>query len=145
MFQKILAPVDGSDTAWKALDTARILAERFGGELLVITVTVPYSSVSLLQIAMDQNIIDRNNEELEKAGKVILERAKERLENFKGRVTYDQEAGNPAETILDTVVEEKSDAVVIGSRGLSGVEEFFLGSVSSKVSQYADVPVFIIK
>ena len=33
----------------------------------------------------------------------------------------------------------------MGSRGLSGIAEFFLGSVSSKVSQYAEIPVFIVK
>lgn len=27
MFKKILVPVDGSQTSWKALDTARSLAE----------------------------------------------------------------------------------------------------------------------
>ena len=37
------------------------------------------------------------------------------------------------------------DSIVIGSRGLSGVEEFLLGSVSSKVSQYAKVPVVVVK
>lgn len=36
-----------------------------------------------------------------------------------------------------------SDSIVIGSRGLSGIAEFFLGSVSSKVSQYATIPVLI--
>jgi nucleotide-binding universal stress UspA family protein len=145
MFKKILAPVDGSDTAWKALKTARVLAEKFKGELLVVTVTVPYSNASLLQIALNQDVIDRNNEELEKAGKVILDQAREKLQGFKGKVSYDQEAGNAAETILDLANDQHCDAIVIGSRGLSGVEEFFLGSVSSKVSQYADVPVFIVK
>ena len=33
----------------------------------------------------------------------------------------------------------------MGSRGLSGIEEFLLGSVSSKVTQYAEVPVFVVK
>ena len=38
-----------------------------------------------------------------------------------------------------------ADAIVIGSRGLSGIAEFFLGSVSSRVAQYAAVPVLIVK
>ena len=35
--------------------------------------------------------------------------------------------------------------IVEGAFGLSGIAEFFLGSVSSKVSQYATVPVLIVK
>ena len=33
----------------------------------------------------------------------------------------------------------------MGSRGLSGIAEFFLGSVSTKISQYANIPVLIVK
>ena len=40
---------------------------------------------------------------------------------------------------------EGVDSIVMGSRGLSGIEEFLLGSVSSKVTQYAEVPVFVVK
>ncbi|MDD7195757.1 MAG: universal stress protein [Acidaminococcus fermentans] len=29
MFQKILVPVDGSETGWKALKTAAVLGEKF--------------------------------------------------------------------------------------------------------------------
>ncbi len=145
MFQKILTPVDGSESSWKALAAARVLAERFGGEILVLTVDVPYSGISLLQAALDRSIIERSDEEIEKAGDAILDMARTKLQGFKGKVSFDKETGNAAETILDIAVAAKCDAVVIGSRGLSGVEEFFLGSVSSKVSQYADVPVFIIK
>ncbi|WP_302451569.1 universal stress protein, partial [Acidaminococcus fermentans] len=47
MFQKILVPVDGSETGWKALKTAAVLGEKFQGELQVFTVTEPYDSVSL--------------------------------------------------------------------------------------------------
>lgn len=35
--------------------------------------------------------------------------------------------------------------IVIGSRGLNAVAEFILGSVSSKVAMYAEVPVLIVK
>ena len=64
MFQKILTPVDGSESSWKALAAARVLAERFGGEILVLTVDVPYSGISLLQAALDRSIIERSNEEI---------------------------------------------------------------------------------
>ena len=137
MFQKILVPVDGSETGWKALKTAAVLGEKFQGELQVFTVTEPY----------DENIMDRSNRELKKASLAVLDAAKEKLTeyDFKGGASYEEKAGNPAELILEKSREDGCDSVVMGSRGLSGITEFLLGSVSSKVSQYAEVPVFVVK
>lgn len=147
MFQKILVPVDGSDTAWKALKTAAALASRFQGEIRVFTVMEPYNSLSLFQITLDQNLMDRSNREMKKASLAVLDTAKEKLTEygFHGKVSYEDGEGNPAELILEKSREDGCDSVVIGSRGLSGIEEFLLGSVSSKVTQYAEVPVFVVK
>lgn len=147
MFQKILVPVDGSDTAWKALKTAVALASRFQGEIRVFTVMEPYNSLSLFQITLDQNLLDRSNREMKKASLAVLDTAKEKLTEygFHGKVSYEDGEGNPAELILEKSREDGCDSVVIGSRGLSGITEFLLGSVSSKVSQYAEVPVFVVK
>ena len=103
MFQKILVPVDGSETGWKALKTAAVLGEKFQGELQVFTVTEPYDSLSLFQITLDENIMDRSNRELKKASLAILDAAKEKLTeyDFKGGVSYEEKAGNPAELILE--------------------------------------------
>ena len=145
MFKKILVPVDGSQTSWKALDTARSLAEKYDGRLLVITVMIPYGSGSFLQMSLDQTLIDQNNAAMKKAGFATLDMAKDKLGSYAGDVEYLGETGNPAELILDACKEKGCDTIVIGSRGLSGVEEFLLGSVSSKVSQYAKVPVVVVK
>ena len=147
MFQKILVPVDGSDTAWKALKTAAALASRFQGEIRVFTVMEPYNSLSLFQITLDQNLMDRSNREMKKASLAVLDTAKEKLTEYgvHGKVSYEDGEGNPAELILEKSREDGCDSVVIGSRGLSGITEFLLGSVSSKVSQYAEVPVFVVK
>ena len=145
MFKKILVPVDGSQTSWKALDTARSLAEKYNGRLLVITVMIPYGSGSFLQMSLDQTLIDQNNAAMKKAGFATLDMAKDKLGSYAGDVEYLEETGNPAELILDACKEKGCDTIVIGSRGLSGVEEFLLGSVSSKVSQYAKVPVVVVK
>ena len=53
--------------------------------------------------------------------------------------------GIPAEEILRVAEEEGVDLIVIGSRGLSGVKAFLLGSVSDKVSHHAKCPVLIVR
>jgi nucleotide-binding universal stress UspA family protein len=147
MFKKILVPVDGSESAWRALEQASVLAQKFEGELLVMTVIQPYNNAALLAVPLDHNIISQSNADLEEVGKEILARAGEKVAEtgFAGTAAYKIELGHPSERILTIAKAEKADAIVLGSRGLSGLAEFFLGSVSTKISQYANIPVLIVK
>ncbi len=146
MFNKILVPIDGSEGSWKALNQAVALGEKFNSELFVVNVIQPYNNAALLAVPLDHNVITQGNNELKEIGDKVLEMADERLANYKaGKVEYKLEVGHPSERIIALSKEFECDAIVIGSRGLSGIAEFFLGSVSSKVSQYATVPVLIVK
>ena len=147
MFKKIVVPVDGSESAWRALEQACALAEKFEGELLVLTVIQPYNNAALLAVPLDHNIISQSNADLEEVGKEILARAREKVTGigFAGTADYRIELGHPSERILTISKAEKADAIVLGSRGLSGLAEFFLGSVSTKISQYSNIPVLIVK
>lgn len=145
MFKNILVPVDGSEGSWRALNSAVALGEKFDSELTVVNVIQPYNNAALLAVPLDNATITQGNSELEKVGDRVLEMAQERLANYPGKVEYCLEVGHPSERILALAKKSKCDAIVLGSRGLSGIAEFFLGSVSSKVSQYATVPVLIVK
>lgn len=145
MFKKILVPVDGSEGAWRALEHAVVLGEKFEAALVVATVIQPYSNAALLSVPLDSKVVVESNSELEKIGDKVLQMAAERLIGYKCNVDYCVEIGHPSERIIALAKKADADTIVIGSRGLSGIAEFFLGSVSSKVSQYADVPVLIVK
>ena len=145
MYSKILVPVDGSEGSWRALEQAVAIGEKFEANLIVVTVIQPYNNASLLSVPLDSKTISDGNSELEKVGDKVLQMAAERLISYKYKVDYCVEVGHPSERILALAKKVKAEAIVLGSRGLSGIAEFFLGSVSSKVSQYADVPVLIVK
>jgi len=145
MFKKILVPIDGSETSWRALEEAIVLAEKFDGELNIVNVIQPYNNAALLAVPLDQATITQGNTELEKIGDKVLSMAKEKTAGFKGKLDFVLEVGHPSERIIALAKKNGSDSIVIGSRGLSGIAEFFLGSVSSKVSQYATIPVLIVK
>ena len=49
-----------------------------------------------------------------------------------------------AATILNQARTENADAIVVGSRGLSGLKSLLLGSVSHSVIQHADRPVLVV-
>lgn len=145
MFKKILIPVDGSEGSWRALSHAEEIGKKFGSELLVVNVIQPYNNAALLAVPLDHATINQGNSELEKVGDRVLEMAQEKLAGYPSKVEYSLEIGHPSERIIALSKKTGSDAIVLGSRGLSGIAEFFLGSVSSKVAQYATVPVLIVK
>lgn len=65
-------------------------------------------------------------------GKMVLDTAKDKLKDFAGAAEFDMEFGDAAEMAVTVAREKGADAIVIGKRGLSGVEEFLLGSVSRR-------------
>ena len=54
------------------------------------------------------------------------------------------EAANVAETILDLAREQNAVAIVVGSRGLSGLRARLEGSTSKAVSKRAACPVIVV-
>jgi nucleotide-binding universal stress UspA family protein len=53
--------------------------------------------------------------------------------------------GDPAEVIIEVANEQQADLIVVGSRGLTGIKRFRLGSVSNKVSHHAPCSVMIVR
>lgn len=53
MFKKILVPVDGSETAWRALNSALELGKKFESEILVVNVIQPYNNAALLAVPLE--------------------------------------------------------------------------------------------
>ena len=55
------------------------------------------------------------------------------------------ESGDPAAVIIDVAVKEAYDLIVVGSRGLSGVKRFLLGSVSDDIIHHAETSVLVVR
>jgi nucleotide-binding universal stress UspA family protein len=145
MFKKIMVPVDGSVTSWKALEKAKALAELCHGDLVVAHVVLTYSNAELYVQEAGGDILDVERTTMKKLGTHVLDTAKSKMEGFSGKVEYVMEVGQPASQILNLAEKHEVTDIVIGCRGLGGIEEFLLGSVSSKVAQHAKVPVLIVK
>lgn len=52
--------------------------------------------------------------------------------------------GDPVRVILDEVRQRAPDLLVVGHRGLRGIEGAMLGSVAKSLVQYSPVPVLVI-
>ncbi len=144
MFNKILVPVDGSEAAWRALEYATALGEKFHSTITIVHVVQAHYTLPTVGINGEIPFISLNIQEVEATGYKIIELAKERIGDYPTFET-NLEFGHPAERIISLASNNAYDLIVIGSRGLSGISEFFLGSISNNVSQSSPVPVMIIK
>ncbi|MCC3373124.1 universal stress protein [Cohnella sp. REN36] len=140
-YVKIMVAYDGSNLSRKALSHAAQLAESYGSRMLVLHVyQVPIVNNGDFMLTLPP---DWSQQYMQHSFNV--------LEEAKGLVPPQVEAefklvdGEPAETILEFATDEGCDLIVMGSRGLGGIREFMLGSVSHNVMQHAKVPVLIVK
>ncbi len=85
-----------------------------------------------------------SNADKEKAAKATAA-AKAILEKSDVRAIETVREGDPATAIVNAANRTDANLVVIGSRGLSGLKEKLLGSVSREVAEHTSCPVLIVK
>ena len=62
-----------------------------------------------------------------------------------GKISQAITEGDPARTLIDLANGGNFDAVLVGHRGYSYVEDFFIGSVTLKLISKAKIPVIVVK
>jgi nucleotide-binding universal stress UspA family protein len=87
------------------------------------------------------------DEEARGAAQPILADAKETLQNTGATIKSAVRRGNAALEILDAIrwaaEETPSDCIVVGTRGLSAIARFFLGSVAERAARMSPCPVLV--
>lgn len=140
---RIAVPFDGSEPGMKALETAIILAkqdERIELDVIKVVDIPP----PVYYGAHGYNVVMVREEAL-KVAKEELNKVEERLNTLPNKTRTILLEGSAAPTIVEFIKNHNPDLVVMGSRGLSGIKEMFLGSVSHYVVQKSSCPVFIVK
>ena len=148
---KVLVPFDFSQTANYALNFATELSANYSGiEITVLhIVEIPVSTgLSTMGGGMDP-IPDFQNQiffmELIETRKKQLAELKEKYKNSAYTLTTKLTIGNVFKNISQTIEEEESDLVVMGSKGTSGLEEVMIGSNTEKIVRTSPCPVVTIK
>jgi len=138
-YHSILAALDDSTHAARALELAAQLAERDGGWLTLIhVVTSDKLSVVVTPFAAPPAV-----GETEEDGSRLLDEARSRVPD--GIPTHAVLGhGHPAAEILKRVEAAGHDLVVMGSRGFGSARALILGSVSHAVIKHSPVPVLVV-
>jgi nucleotide-binding universal stress UspA family protein len=132
--EKLLTAIDGSKHADKALEFAVQLAKNYSANLALVHV----EEDKLIRIGGPQ-VVDC----VGTVGECILKDASTKVQgvSFNRMLEY----GSPADVIIKVAKKADVDIIVIGSRGLSSVRRFLLGSVSDDISMHARSSVLIVR
>jgi nucleotide-binding universal stress UspA family protein len=83
--------------------------------------------------------------DLREVAEGVLARAARELEAEGVEVDTHAREGDPAHVIIQAAEELSAELIVVGSRGLTGLERFLLGSVSSKLAQHAPTSLMVVR
>ncbi|MEP7304377.1 MAG: universal stress protein [Acidobacteriota bacterium] len=125
--ERILCPVDFSDTSQHAIDHALALARWYGAHVTALHAYDPTGSDDDVERLRAEMVT-----ELRRRGSIDA------------RVDIRVEAGGATRSILDCAASLPADLIVMGTHGLSGFEHLVLGSVAEKVLRRARCPVFTV-
>ncbi|WP_185601705.1 universal stress protein [Paenibacillus sp. 598K] len=141
-YTNLLVAYDGSEQSIRALKTGIEMARSWNATLEVVHVfDIPMLIVgeAMIPPPVENSVaIAQEADNLAAEAQSILSAA-----SLQAEVTVLQ--GDPGRRIIETAEEKGTDLIIIGSRGLSGLREMFLGSVSSYIVKHSKVAVHILK
>lgn len=147
--KKILVPIDGSLASQKAAERAISIARSFGSDVTFITVVhLPSEDKYAIfgfnvQTAYHANRKTMLKELISQESK-MLDVIIRNIDCTGITVNKKVLAGIPYEEIIREASEEKFDLIVMGRRGFSNIERFFIGSVTQRVIAGSSCPVLVI-
>lgn len=142
--KKILVPCDFSKPAINAFRLALDIAERSKGVVNLIHVVelpVMHDTVLMPVLSFEEQLLKELKEKAAAQFKKIIEKFKR--EGVK--VSWQVEFGPISRRLLDVIQAEAIDLVVMGSHGVSGLREYFIGSNAEKIIRKSPVPVLVTK
>ncbi len=140
-FERIIAPIDGSEGAKKAARTAIYLAQHLGIDVVALYVV---DSSLIAKIPSPEDLGSFNVDAfLEKEGLTALDEVESIGKEMDVTVEKKMVEGIPDHEIIELA--GKNDLIVMGSKGMTALDRILIGSVSEKVMHHADGPVMIIR
>ena len=137
----IIAPTDFSAISDNAIKYATDMAAAMGANLMLVNVyqlPISFSEVPLVTISLD---------EIRKISEEKLAELKQNIEKITGhkiKVYTESRLGEVGEEIEKLTETLSPFAVVMGTRGTTGVGKFFMGSNTISVVSRVGIPVFVI-
>ncbi|MBE9129286.1 MULTISPECIES: universal stress protein [unclassified Coleofasciculus] len=157
MFQKILVAMDNSEMGTHVFEKALSVGESLNASLMLLHVLSPEAEDSpgfpgspMLDYypwtLEDVNVHYRQQwDEFESECLELLRSRTEKAHGAGVNARFAQIPGSPGEAICTFALNWDADLIVIGHRGLSGLSELILGSISNYVVHHALCSVLTVR
>ena len=139
-YDNILIPTDGSEQAANAVEEGINLATDLGATVHALHVVDEFEA-KIVPITGEQ---EAKREEYVAHGERVTDEVADLATQAGLDAVTAVETGIAHEKIQQYVEEHGIDLVVIGSRGLGGIEEMLLGSTADRVIRLVDKPVTVV-
>ncbi len=141
--KQILVPTDFSETAKLAIEHAGFMARLFKAEINLLHIMKPITStVPLPELTLNSN----NLKILQDAIQARLEVEAEEIKKKNGvEVKTFLNVGGVATGIKEVAEECKADIIIMGTHGVSGFQEFFIGSNAYRAISTVECPVLTVQ
>jgi nucleotide-binding universal stress UspA family protein len=137
MFKKILVPLDGSALAEKILSRVEWLAKIHDAEVTLLRVALTGSFPGLDPVQHQLTAV--------REAEAYLAKVESWLCDVGVRVNSVVRFGNDAQEIVDHARDRDFDLIAMSTHGRSGLAQFVLGSVASKIVNTATVPILLYR
>jgi len=137
---RVLAAIDGSRSSDRAV-TYLINEVKHGGPAEVHLLHVRREFDRRKLSAVSRLLYELQADESDS----VLESARRLLDAAAVRCVTHTDTGDPATAIARCATANRCDEIVMGTRGLSAVENLLLGTVTMKTLHISDVPITLVK
>ena len=154
MINKILIAVDRSQNNKFVFDNAVSLAKTTDADLMLLhilskkepdhPIAPTYTYYPIVE-EMNYETYQKEYAKYEQHGLEFLKNLTEEATAAGIATEFTQLAGNPGRLICELANNWSVDLIIVGSRGLKGLKEMFLGSVSNYVTHHAPCSVLIVR
>lgn len=154
MINKILVAVDRSQHSQSIFNSALSLAKTTGASLMLLHVMskteadypiLPTYTYYPIVDDHEYNSYQQAMGEYKQWGLDFLQSLTQEATMAGVSTEYTQLSGNPGRMICELAGNWSADLILVGSRGLKGLKEMFLGSVSNYVTHHAPCSVLIVR
>jgi len=148
MYKHILIPIDGSQTAAKAIAAGIELAGGQKAKVTMFTAVPEYQPPSEADIAGRRQVVslwDHERLSRDKAQAILQPAAEQvRAAGLDCDTAY-AECNRPYEAIVEAAESRGCDLIVMASHGRSGLSELWYGSQTREVLTHSDIPTLVYR
>ena len=143
-YSTILVGTDGSESSFRAVDRAALIARDAQATLVIVCAYRTMSERDRSKAANQLGDLAYKVQGSNPAESIVVDAAYRAQQAGARTIEQVTVEGDPVDAIIDTAGRCKADLVVVGNRGLNSLAGRLLGSVPQNVSHKAATDVLIV-